>query len=117
MFTTQGARSVTWNSNWQKYTLKSLVWFQFSFPKPSVPQGSTLLLDLNGMGRGHIYFNGEDLGRYWLVKVNGVVVQQYYFVPPDLLQESNLLTLVEEIGAPDPSLVRIVASTMVMPQY
>ena len=67
------------------------------------------------MGRGHIYLNGMDLGRYWLIEVDGIPVQQYYFLPPDLIQDTNLLTLIEELGAPDPSKVALVDSTMLLP--
>lgn len=115
VYTTEGSSSVTWTSDWQKYVNQSLVWFKCSFAWVNISAGHTLLLNLDGMGRGHIYLNGMDLGRYWLIEVNGVRVQQYYFIPPDLIQDTNMLTLVEELGAPDPSKVALVESTMVVP--
>ena len=115
VYTSEGTKSVIWDSDWEKYTRQSLVWYQTSFPAVNVTKTESLLLDLAGMGRGHIYLNGMDLGRYWLTKVDDVVVQRYYFIPPDILQGSNLLTLIEELGAPNPGQVALVTSTMVVP--
>lgn len=116
VYSPAGVRNVSWSRSWQEYINQSLAWFRFTFSKPSVPDDHSLLLDLQGMGRGHIYLNGKDLGRFWLVQVNGVFVQRYYFIPPDLLLSDNLLVLLEELGAPAPQLVRLVTSTVVVPE-
>ena len=113
VYTSEGLSTVPWTSDWQKYVNQPLVWFRCSFARPNISAGHTLLLNLDGMGRGHIYLNGMDLGRYWLIEVDGVRVQQYYFIPPDFIQGTNLLVLVEELGAPDPSRVSLVDSTVV----
>lgn len=79
-------------------------------------KGSSLLLDLLGMERGYIYLNGVNLGRYWLTMVDGVYVQRYYLVPkPLLMEKNNLLTLIEELGAPEPGSVKLVESKLVLP--
>ena len=115
VYTQQGSSSVPWNNKWQTYINKPIVWFQSKFSRVNISTGHSLLLNLDGMGRGHIYLNGMDLGRYWLIEVDGIPVQQYYFLPPDLIQDTNLLTLIEELGAPDPSKVALVDSTMLLP--
>ena len=117
VYTTDGSSSVTWSNDWKDYVNKSVVWFQTTFLSTSVnvTAGNSLLLDLTGMGRGHIYLNGMDLGRYWLVEVSGVPVQRYYFIPPDFIQDKNLLTLVEELGAPDPSRPALVECGLMVP--
>ena len=54
-------------------------------------------LDLTGAGKGHIYINGFDAGRYW---VRNPVLSTYYQLPPDnLLHKGNQLVLWEEMGA------------------
>ena len=117
VYTTAGSSSVTWSNNWKDYVNKSIVWFQTTFYSTNVniTANNSLLLDLTGMGRGHIYLNGMDLGRYWLIEVSGVPVQRYYFIPPDFIQDKNLLTLVEELGAPDPSKVALVECGLMVP--
>lgn len=115
IFTTEGSTKVDWNQDITKYVKKPVVWFQAEFTHVEVKSGHSMLLDLAGMGRGHIFLNGFPLGRYWSIKVDGVYVQRYYFIPPDLIAETNLLTLVEEVGAADPASVNIVDSTFVVP--
>ena len=41
-------------------------------------------------------------------------MQEYYFIPPDLVNYNgpNLLVIGEELGAPDPSKAAIILSTM-----
>ena len=115
LYTTNGSSNVTWDNDYQKYVEQPVVWFQAEFPRVSVPSGHSILLDLAGMGRGYLYLNGFSLGRYWSIKVGGAYVQRYYFIPPDLVADSNLLTMVEEVGAPDPNSVALLDSTFVVP--
>ncbi len=113
VYTIEGAKKVTWSSNWEYYTGKTLVWYQFVFQKPGVNTGHSLLLDLSGMNRGYIYLNGMNLGRYWMVEIDGQDVQQYYYVPQSILMDKdNMLVLCEELGASDPQKVRFVTSTL-----
>lgn len=117
VYTDQGSSNVTWRDDYQQYVDQPVVWFKHTFTSPDVKKGYSLLLDLLGMQRGYIYLNGMNLGRYWLTQVNGVYVQRYYYLPPSLLQTSgtNLLVLIEEIGAPAPQSVQLVTSTIVPP--
>ena len=116
VFTPQGSKNVSWDPEWQLYVNRAVVWFQYTFDQFKVDPGYSLLLDLQGMGRGYIYLNGVNLGRYWLVEIGGSYVQQYYYIPQYVLQsKDNILTLIEEIGAGAPNMVQFVESTVVVP--
>lgn len=117
VYTDQGTRNVTWSDDYMQYVDQPVVWFKHNFTSPDVEKGHSLLLDLLGMQRGYIYLNGMNLGRYWLTKVNGVYVQRYYYLPQSLLRTSgtNLLVLIEEIGAAAPQSVQLVTSTILPP--
>ncbi len=52
---------------------------------------------------------------YWTIEQGGAPVQQYYYVPRDILQAENTLVLGEELGVSDLSQVSVVLSTMVVP--
>ena len=75
-----------------------LTWVSFRFDAPSDwASPEPLALDLTGAGKGHIYINGFDAGRYW---VRNPVLSTYYQLPPDnLLHKGNQLVLWEELGA------------------
>ena len=115
VFTAAGSANVTWDTDYKKYANQSVVWFQAVFPRVEVKSGHSMMLDMAGMGRGHMFLNGFHLGRYWSIQVGGAYVQRYYFIPPDLIADSNLLTVVEELGAPDPGSVAVLDSTFVVP--
>lgn len=59
----------------------------------------SVMLDVNGMSRGHFYLNGVDLGKYWTVGPAGLgPTQRYYQLPrsvlrPDTQNTKNLLVL------------------------
>lgn len=113
VFTTEGAGAVTWDPDWKSYLNRPLVWFQTTFPWSH--SDAPALISMEGAGRGHIYINGNDLGRYWLVEVDGVTVQRYYFIPPDWLQASNMLTIVEDLGATDLTTITVGYSSVEVP--
>ena len=115
IFKAEGSASVVWDQDGAKYVNKPVVWFQTAFTRIEVQSGHSILLDLAGMGRGHIFLNGFPLGRYWSIQVGGAYVQRYYFIPPGLIGETNLLTLAEELGAADVESVSIQDSTFVVP--
>jgi len=49
--------------------------------------------------------------------VDGQPVQEYYFIPPDMVKhhgQPNLLVIGEELGAPDPSKATLVISAMMV---
>jgi hypothetical protein len=68
------------------------------FTLSSTDVADTLVLDIgsaNGSLRGHLYLNGVDLGRVWGLSQNGSPVQQYYYLPVDVIRtHMNRLTLV-----------------------
>lgn len=114
VYTAGGMKNVSWSPDASAYAGKSLVWYRFYFDQVALKPASSLLLDLQGMGRGWIFLNGVNLGRYWLTMVNGEYVQRYYYVPVSmLLKEDNALVLFEEYGATTPQNVKLVASTFV----
>ena len=115
VFTAEGSAEVVWDQDITKYANQSVVWYQTAFTRIEVKSGHSMLLDLAGMGRGHMFLNGFPLGRYWAIQVGGVYVQRYYFIPPDLIMETNLLTLIEELGTVDVGSVSIVDSSFVVP--
>ena len=114
VYTDDGSKQVNWDSDYTKYTNTSLTWFKTTFTVEQYSEDYSLLLHLVGFGRGHFYVNGVDLGRYWLIMVDGQPVQEYYFIPPDVVRYDgpNLLVIGEELGAPDPSKATLVLSTM-----
>lgn len=115
VYTEEGSGRVPWVTVTKQFIHTPLVWYQTTFPRVKVSEGHSLLLDLKGMNRGHIYLNGMDLGQYWLIEVSETIVQRYYFIPPGLLQDTNLLTLVEEVGLPTTPSVALLSSNMVVP--
>jgi len=117
VFTPEGSPKVPWTSNWKAATGLPVTWYQARFPKPTMGHGEVLLFDATGMGRGHLFLNGRDLGRYWLILMNdgsGRPTQHLYHIPLDWLVEgTNVLTLGESLGATDASLPRLVKRKMV----
>lgn len=96
-------------------------WYQSSLP-PLNGNAAAYVLDLGSMGRGQVYMNGINLGRYWNIvgkgntstlcdyagiwspdkcRANiGQPSQRYYHVPKEYLKSNdyNNLVLWEEIG-------------------
>ena len=116
VFTDDGSKQVNWDSDLTKYKDTSLTWFKTTFTVEQYSMDYSLLLRLVGFGRGHFYVNGYDLGRYWLIMVDDQPVQEYYFIPPDVVRYDapNLLVIGEELGASDPSAATMVLSTMIV---
>ncbi len=50
-----------------------------------------------------------------MIEQGGAPVQQYYYVPRDILQADNTLVLIDELGATNLSQVSVVMSTVVVP--
>jgi beta-galactosidase len=68
-------------------------WTSISFDTPRydrMMQG--LFVDIS-TGRGHLWLNGRDLGRYWNITRGGTdqLSQRYYFLPNDYLYKSGKL--------------------------
>ncbi|MBA0829097.1 hypothetical protein Goarm_013720, partial [Gossypium armourianum] len=101
-------------------TLKQrpLTWYKALFNAPG--GDDPLALDMSGMGKGQVWINGESIGRYWTISVNGNCsgcsyvgafrqtkchfgcggpTQQWYHVPRSWLKPTrNSLVVFEEIG-------------------
>jgi len=72
-------------------------WSRALFETPDMnalrSNNEALFLDVT-MGRGHVWLNGRDLGRYWNItrpdrNGNSVYSQRTYLFPPDLLNPPN----------------------------
>ena len=101
-------------------TVASGTWLRTRFSSPALPPVGACLLDLSGLGRGHVYINGHDAGRYWLIQRNdgsGRPTQRFYFVPPDWLRTDalNELVLFEDQGARNLTAVGIAVSSLAQP--
>ena len=116
LWTLAGQGSVLWSNDWKAASGRSLTWYRAVFSKVSLPTTGlyAVLLDLTGMGRGHAFVNGHDIGHYWLIEGgdSGYPTQWLYHVPQDwLVDGDNTLTLIEELGG-DPTRVQVVISQM-----
>ncbi|CAL9027168.1 unnamed protein product [Prunus brigantina] len=104
-----------------------LTWHKTLF---NAPEGDEpLALDMEGMGKGQIWINGQSIGRYWTAFANGNCngcsyaggfrppkcqvgcgqpTQRVYHVPRSWLKPmQNLLVIFEELGG-DPSRISLV---------
>ena len=78
-------------------------WMSASFETPRYdPSTHALFLDVT-TGRGHLYLNGKDLGRYWNITRgnSSEYSQRYYFLPNDFLWrdgKQNELVLFDVFG-------------------
>ena len=113
-----GHSSVPWSSQWQAATGQPITWYYAQFDAFTAPTTLySVLIDLTGFMRGHCYINGHDIGRYWLIPADdGKPTQELYHIPPDWLNWGsgaiNTVTVLEELGAVDPSQVRVVVSQL-----
>lgn len=97
-----------------------ITWFTAEFPSFDLPTDYqfSILLDIQGLGRGHAYINGNDIGRYWnSIAGDKQATQRYYSIPQDWLNFGdnavNTITLFEELGAVNLDTVNIVVSHIV----
>ena len=117
VFTNDGRGNVQWTKDTKALVGQPLVWWTAEFPKVTFPTKGqyALLADLTGMGRGHCYINGNDIGRYWLVlhREGRYPTQWLYHIPPDWVytDKMNRITCGEELGG-HPSHVTFMMSTM-----
>ncbi|CAF1660110.1 unnamed protein product, partial [Adineta ricciae] len=129
IYTENGSSKVNWDSQWTKGINKPITWFQARFDLNNLSRqdmnANPILLDAQGLNRGHVYINGNDIGLYWLIQ--GICennqpcccqhaqtnclkpTQRFYHIPPDWLKrENNLITIFEDSGAPSPGSVGLV---------
>ena len=116
--TASGHSSVRWSTDWRSVMGRPITWYYAELKRFDVPSGlHSVLIDLTGFMRGHCYINGHDIGRYWLIPTSdGLPTQLLYHIPPDWLNWGegaiNTVTVLEELGSVDPSLVRVYVSQM-----
>ncbi|KAL0360640.1 UNVERIFIED_CONTAM: Beta-galactosidase 3 [Sesamum radiatum] len=107
-----------------------LRWYKAYFDAPSGDE--PLALDMRSMGKGQVWINGQNIGRYWMAYANGNCgvchyagtfratkcqrgcgqpTQRWYHVPRSWLQPTqNLIVLFEELGG-DVSKISLVKRT------
>uniref|UniRef100_A0A2N9EPW9 beta-galactosidase n=1 Tax=Fagus sylvatica TaxID=28930 RepID=A0A2N9EPW9_FAGSY len=131
LHTVSGSSSVEWVEGSLLARKQPLTWYKTSF---SAPGGNEpLALDMNSMGKGQIWINGQSIGRHWpgytahgncgscnyagtyddkKCRTNcGEPSQRWYHVPRSWLSPSgNLLVVFEEWGG-DPSGIALVKRT------
>ncbi|XP_048139461.1 beta-galactosidase 1-like isoform X2 [Rhodamnia argentea] len=114
-----GSSSVEWAEGSLVARKQPLTWYKTTF---SAPAGSApLALDMNSMGKGQIWINGQSIGRYWpaykaagacggcnyagtygekkCLSNCGEASQRWYHVPRSWLNPTgNLLVIFEEWG-------------------
>jgi hypothetical protein len=129
IYTEQGSPQVDWNTEWTKGINKPITWFQARFDLDHLVKEDTnanpVLLDAQGLKRGHAFINGNDIGLYWLIQgichdappcccqqaqINCLQpTQRYYHIPSDwLMAKNNLITVFDDLGAPSPAEVGLV---------
>jgi hypothetical protein len=128
IYTEEGSTKVDWNPEWTKGINKVVTWFQARFDLDHLVREDTnanpILLDAQGLNRGHAFINGNDLGLYWLIQgicqakpcccqhaqINCLKpTQRYYHIPSDWLKPTNnLITIFDDLGAPSPGSVGLV---------
>ena len=134
IYTEQGSSKVNWNPQWIKSINQSMTWFQAKFDLDHLIKEDTnanpILLDAQGLNRGHAFINGNDLGLYWLIQ--GVCpktppcccrqaqtnclkpTQRYYHIPSDwLMPKNNLVTVFDDLGASSPGSVGFVQRVVI----
>ncbi|KAJ1385189.1 Glycoside hydrolase, family 35 [Sesbania bispinosa] len=110
-------------------TGRPMTWYKTTFKTPESTE--SLVLDLEGLGKGHAWVNGQSIGRYWPTMVAdengcsdtcdyrgnygpercvsgcGEPSQRFYHVPRSFLNnDTNTLILFEEMGG-NPSNVSV----------
>jgi hypothetical protein len=81
------------NRKAHKYDSKSNggVWSSAHFATPSFHSTAVDLFVEMTLGRGHVYLNGNNLGRFWNITRGNTTEQsqKYYYLPQDLLASSS----------------------------
>ncbi|KAF3512793.1 hypothetical protein F2Q69_00001115 [Brassica cretica] len=122
--------SVSWNQGSYVVKKQPLTWYKSTF---SAPGGNEpLALDMNTMGKGHVWINGRNIGRHWpaykaqgncrrcnyagtfdakkCLSNCGEASQRWYHVPRSWLKSQNLIVVFEEWGG-DPNGISLVKRT------
>lgn len=68
-------------------------WYSAHFKRPSTDQ--PLFLRIGGSGKGQLYLNRHNIGRYWPIGP-----QELYYLPSCWLADDNQLMVFDETGSP-----------------
>ena len=124
-----------------QHKTRPLSWLAATFATPTASKedegadgaegvDTSLLLDAQGLSRGHFYVNGHDLGRYYMIHscANASLCplqfsQRFYYIPREVLlpagsgqngqKKLNTLVAIDELGAQ--GLPSLASSKMVPP--
>jgi len=130
--TISGSSSVEWARGSLIAQRQSLAWYKTTFNAPA--GNDPLALDMNTMGKGEMWINGQSIGRHWpankatgrcgqcsyagtftetkCLSNCGQASQRWYHVPRSWLKPSgNLLVVFEEWGG-NPAGIQLVKRTM-----
>ncbi|XAR62545.1 Beta-galactosidase [Bertholletia excelsa] len=131
LHTLAGSSSVEWVEGSLLARKQPMTWYKTTFDAPK--GNGPLALDMNSMGKGLIWINGESLGRHWpgyiavgncgscsytgnynenKCQLNcGQPTQRWYHVPRSwLIPSGNLLVVFEEMGG-DPTWISLGSRT------
>ncbi|XP_076889209.1 beta-galactosidase-like isoform X2 [Bidens hawaiensis] len=132
LHTLDGSSSVEWLQGSLVAQKQPLTWYKTTFNAPA--GNEPLALDMNGMGKGEIWVNGEAVGRYWPTNIAhgscnkcsytgiynenkcnrycGDPSQRWYHVPRSWLRPTgNYLLIFEEWGG-TPDWITLVKRTI-----
>ncbi|PON48713.1 Glycoside hydrolase [Trema orientale] len=132
LYSFKGSSSVKWDEGSSVPKKKALTWYKTTFDSPEGEE--PLGLDMSSMGKGQIWINGQNIGRYWPSYIAsgrcnkcsytgtyhetkcllgcGEASQKWYHVPRSwLYPKGNLLVVFEEQGG-DPSGISMMRRTI-----
>jgi hypothetical protein len=94
------------------------LWASTSFATPSYNADVEILFLSVRSGRGHVWINGNDLGRFWnITRSDGMYTQQYYQLPDDYLYHDgrhNELVFFDALGNISRGSVSLLISSIVV---
>ncbi|KAK8813133.1 hypothetical protein WA158_002725 [Blastocystis sp. Blastoise] len=116
IYNDKGIEKVEWKEDLENAS--PITWFSSTFETPKdLKRGIEVLFHPMGLMRGHAFINGNDIGRYWMIKSNkGEYTQEYYHIPKDWLRydgKENVITVFEGFGAEQPNQAEICITQMV----
>ena len=99
-------------------------WYSTLFDSPTYdPIAKGLFLQIT-TGRGHIWLNGKDLGRYWNITRGQTdtytYTQKYYFLPADYLRSDgklNEIIMFDAFGSSHPKSTSLILSGIIASDY
>ncbi|CAN6922538.1 unnamed protein product [Brassica oleracea] len=129
--TVTGSSTVEWKEGTLVAKKQPLTWYKSTFDTPA--GNEPLALDMNTMGKGQVWINGQNIGRHWpaykargkcdrcsyagafnekkCLSNCGEASQRWYHVPRSWLKPSaNLIVVLEEWGG-DPNGISLVRRT------